>query len=97
MSMHCEERNCDIEDCNRLCNRNRSVCGVPIVAGETGAGGLARSVPLALKESGVCIVYGHGIFSAGEKDFQDAFIKMVDVENRCREEYFILLEKRMKN
>lgn len=97
MSMHCEERNCDIEDCNRLCNRNRSACGVPIVAGETGAGGLARSVPLALKESGVCIVYGHGIFSAGEKDFQDAFMKMVDVENRCREEYFILVEKRMKN
>lgn len=97
MSMHCEERNCDIEDCNRLCNRNRSVCGVPIVAGETGAGGLARSVPLALKASGVCIVYGHGIFSAGEKDFQDAFMKMVEVENRCREEYFILVEKRMKN
>lgn len=97
MSMHCEERNCDIEDCNRLCNRNRSACGVPIVAGETGAGGLGRSVPLALKESGVCIVYGHGIFSAGEKDFQDAFMKMVDVENRCREEYFILVEKRMKS
>ena len=97
MSMHCEERNCDIEDCNRLCNRNRSACGVLIVAGETGAGGLARSVPLALKESGVCIVYGHGIFSAGEKDFQNAFMKMVDVENRCREEYFILVEKRMKN
>jgi ribulose-5-phosphate 4-epimerase/fuculose-1-phosphate aldolase len=92
MSMHCEERNCDIEDCNRLCNRNRTMCGVPIVAGETGAGGLARSVPLALKESGVCIVYGHGIFSAGEKDFQNAFMKMVHVENRCREEYFDLIE-----
>src|SRR5512143_2472349 len=97
MSMLCEERNCDIEDCNRLCNRSRSACGVPIVAGETGAGGLARSVPLALKESGVCIVYGHGIFSAGEKDFQDAFMKMADVENRCREEYFILAERRIKN
>ena len=94
MSMHCEEHNCDIEDCNRLCNRNRSACGVPIVAGETGAGGLARSVPLALKESSVCIVYGHGIFSAGEKDFRDAFMKMVDVENRCQEEYFRLLAER---
>jgi ribulose-5-phosphate 4-epimerase/fuculose-1-phosphate aldolase len=97
MSMHCDERNCEIEDCNRLCNRNRSACGVPIVAGETGAGGLARSVPLALKESGVCIVYGHGIFSAGEKDFRDAFMKMVDVENRCQEEYFVLVEKQLKN
>ena len=94
MSMHCEEHNCDIEDCNRLCNRNRSACGVPIVAGETGAGGLARSVPLALKESSVCIVYGHGIFSAEEKDFRDAFMKMVDVENRCQEEYFRLLAER---
>jgi ribulose-5-phosphate 4-epimerase/fuculose-1-phosphate aldolase len=97
MSMHCEEPNCDIENCNRLCNRNRTACGVPIVAGETGAGGLAKSVPLALKESSVCIVYGHGIFSAGEKDFQDAFMKMVHVENRCREEYFVLIEKQLKN
>jgi ribulose-5-phosphate 4-epimerase/fuculose-1-phosphate aldolase len=97
MSMHCDERNCDIEDCNRLCNRSRSVCGVPIVAGETGAGGLARSVPLALKDSSVCIVYGHGIFSAGNKDFQDAFMKMVDVENRCREKYFDLVKERLKN
>jgi ribulose-5-phosphate 4-epimerase/fuculose-1-phosphate aldolase len=97
MSMHCEERNCEIEDCNRFCNRKRSACGVPIVAGETGAGGLAKSVPRALKESGVCIVYGHGIFSAGEKDFQDAFMKMANIENRCREEYFVLLEKRLEN
>ncbi len=97
MSMHCEERNCDIEDCNRLCNRKRSACGVPIVAGETGAGGLAKSVPLALKKSGVCIVYGHGIFSAGREDFQDAFRKMAEVENRCREEYFVLLEKKIGN
>ena len=44
-----------------------------------------------------CIVYGHGIFSAGEKDFQDAFMKMVDVESRCREEYFVLLEERLRN
>jgi ribulose-5-phosphate 4-epimerase/fuculose-1-phosphate aldolase len=91
MSMYCEEENCETEDCNRLCNRKRSVCGVPIVAGETGAGGLATSVPLAIKNSGVCIAYGHGIFSAGEKDFRDAFIKMADVEDRCRVEYFNLL------
>jgi len=93
MSMFCEERNCTIEDCNRLCNRKRSVCGVSIVAGETGVGGLATSVPVAIKDSGVCIVYGHGIFSAGEMDFHDAFMKMAKVEDRCREEYFKLLEK----
>ena len=96
MSMHCEEENCGIEDCNRFCNRDRSVCGVPIVAGETGAGGLAKSVPLAIKDTGVCIVYGHGIFAAGKKGFRDAFIKMSETEDRCREEYFRLLEERSK-
>lgn len=96
LSMLCDEKNCTIRDCNRLCDRVRSVCGVPIVAGETGAGGMARSVPAAMKDQGVCIVYGHGIFSAGVKDFRDAFMKMADVENKCREEYFRLVEERIK-
>lgn len=96
LSMLCDEKNCRIKDCNRLCDRSRSVCGVPIVAGETGAGGMARSVPEAMKQQGVCIVYGHGIFAAGEKDFRDAFMKMADVENKCREEYFRLVEERNK-
>jgi ribulose-5-phosphate 4-epimerase/fuculose-1-phosphate aldolase len=94
LSMLCDEKNCDIKDCNRLCNRSRSVCGVPIVAGETGAGGMAKSVPAAMKEQGICIVYGHGIFAAGEKDFEDAFMKMAEIENKCREKYFRLLEER---
>jgi ribulose-5-phosphate 4-epimerase/fuculose-1-phosphate aldolase len=94
LSMLCEEENCVIKDCNRLCNRVRSVCGVPIVAGETGAGGMARSVPAAIKQHGVCIVYGHGIFAAGENDFEDAFLKMADVEKRCRDEYFRLVEEK---
>ncbi|MEK6744958.1 MAG: class II aldolase/adducin family protein [Nitrospirota bacterium] len=97
LSMLCDEKNCRIKDCNRLCDRARSVCGVPIVAGETGAGGMARSVPAAMKQQGVCIVYGHGIFSAGEKDFRDAFMKMADVENKCREEYFRLVEERTRS
>jgi ribulose-5-phosphate 4-epimerase/fuculose-1-phosphate aldolase len=94
LSMHCEEDNCTIEDCNRLCDLKRSVCNVPIVAGETGAGGLARSVPAAIKESGVCIAYGHGVFSAGETDFKDAFMRMAGAEDLCRQEYFRLLEER---
>ena len=96
LSMLCDETNCGIKDCNRLCNRVRSVCGVPIVAGETGAGGMAKSVPAAMKQLGVCIVYGHGIFAAGEMDFRDAFMKMAVVENKCREEYFRLMEERNK-
>lgn len=96
LSMHCEEEHCDIQDCNRLCNRKRSACGVPVVAGETGAGGLARSVPAAIRERGVCIAYGHGVFSAGEKDFRDAFVRMAEVEDLCRREYFKRLETDVK-
>jgi ribulose-5-phosphate 4-epimerase/fuculose-1-phosphate aldolase len=92
MSMFCKEENCAIPDCNRFCDRDRSVCGVPIVAGETGAGGLAKSVPLAIRDTGVCIVYGHGIFAAGERDFKEAFMKMAEVENRCRERYFEMIK-----
>jgi ribulose-5-phosphate 4-epimerase/fuculose-1-phosphate aldolase len=92
LSMYCREESCVITDCNRFCDRKRRVCGVPVVAGETGAGGLAKSVPQAVQEQGVCVVYGHGIFAAGEKDFKDAFMKMADVENRCRDEYFRLLQ-----
>lgn len=94
LSMHCEEEDCGIEDCGRNCTRKRSACGTPIVSGEIGAGGLAKTVPAAIRESGICIVYGHGVFSAGHTDFKDAFHKMVDLENRCREEYFDLVERK---
>jgi ribulose-5-phosphate 4-epimerase/fuculose-1-phosphate aldolase len=100
LSMHCEEQDCDVEDCGKNCKQKRAVCGVPIVSGEIGAGGLARTVPPAVKDSGICIVYGHGIFSAGERDFRDAFMKMAEAENRCREEYFRLMRSgacRMRN
>jgi ribulose-5-phosphate 4-epimerase/fuculose-1-phosphate aldolase len=91
LSMHCEGGECEVEDCGRNCKRKRSACGAPIVTGEIGAGGIAKTVPPAVTESGVCIVYGHGVFSAGEKDFKDAFLNMVKLENRCREEYFELV------
>lgn len=94
LSMFCEEKNCAIKDCGRDCRRKRSVCGVPIVPGELGAGGLARTVPPAVRETGTCIVYGHGVFTAGERDFREAFERMVHVENRCREEYFRLVGAR---
>lgn len=55
---------------------------------------MAKTVPAAIKDSGACIVYGHGVFSAGEKDFQAAFMRMVEVENRCREEYFSLMRNK---
>jgi ribulose-5-phosphate 4-epimerase/fuculose-1-phosphate aldolase len=94
LSMFCEVPDCGIRDCGRDCRRKRSVCGIPVVSGELGAGGLAMTVPPAIRETGVCIVYGHGVFAAGEQDFRDAFRKLVDAENRCREEYFSLIEQR---
>lgn len=96
LSMFCEEKDCGIGDCGKNCNRKRSVCGIPIVPGELGAGGLAKTVPAAIRETGVCIVYGHGVFAASEKDFRGAFRKLVDAENRCREEYFRLVDERTK-
>jgi ribulose-5-phosphate 4-epimerase/fuculose-1-phosphate aldolase len=93
MSMYCTEEGCHIEDCTRNCDRKRSVCGAPIVTGETGAGGLGRTVPPAVRESGACIVYGHGVFAAGRSDFREAFARMVEIENRCREKYFRLVKR----
>ena len=94
LSMFCEEKGCGVEDCGRDCKRKRTVCGIPIVSGELGAGGLAKTVPPAIRETGTCIVYGHGVFAAGNKDFRDAFRTMVEAENRCREEYFSLVDRR---
>ncbi len=93
LSMHCEEKDCSTEDCGRNCKRRRSACGIPVVPGEIGAGGLAKTVPSAITGCGACIVYGHGVFSAGVSDFREAFMKMMEVEGRCREEYFKLAGK----
>jgi hypothetical protein len=43
---------------------------------------------------GKAIVYGHGVFAIGRDGFEEAFRSMVDVENRCREEYFRRFDER---
>lgn len=89
MSMLCEERQgCTITDCWRDCPKVRILGGTPVVAGEIGAGGIARNVPPVIGEPGRAIVYGHGVFSIGRNDFREAFRSLVEVENWCREEYF---------
>ena len=65
-----------------------------MVAGEIGAGGIARNVPPVIGETGRAIVYGHGVFSIGMADFQAAFQALMDVENWCRNEYFRRFDKR---
>ena len=93
MSMLCETRDCPVQDCWKDCPHVRLLGGTPVVAGEIGAGGLAKRVPPVIGATGSAIVYGHGVFTLGREGFGEAFAAMVDVENFCREEYFRRLEK----
>ena len=88
MSMLCEEKDCPVKDCWKDCPNVRMLGDIPVVAGEIGAGGLAVRVPPVIGAPGKAIVYGHGVFTTGKDGFEEAFRSMVDVENRCREEYF---------
>jgi ribulose-5-phosphate 4-epimerase/fuculose-1-phosphate aldolase len=88
MSMLCEEKDCPVKDCWRDCDKVRLLGGTPVVAGEIGAGGLARRVPPVIAGPGRALVYGHGVFTTGRTGFAEAFMAMVDVENWCRKEYF---------
>lgn len=93
MSMLCDrKKECAIKDCWKECPHVRDLGGTPVVAGEIGAGGLAKRVPPVIGTSGSAIVYGHGVFTLGRTGFTEAFKSMVDVENFCREEYFRQLE-----
>ncbi|HWI41415.1 MAG TPA: class II aldolase/adducin family protein, partial [Verrucomicrobiae bacterium] len=94
LSMLCHEEGCDVADCWRDCPRVRRVHGTPIVAGEIGAGGIARRVPPVIGETGAAIVYGHGVFTVARGGFGEAFRRMVEVENACRRAYFDLLDER---
>jgi len=85
VSMLCERRGeCGIADCGRDCPEIRMFGDVPIVSGEIGAGGLARTVPPVISEHGSALVYGHGLFCAGEAGFGEPFRRMVEIENRAR-------------
>ncbi|MDD5232853.1 MAG: class II aldolase/adducin family protein [Syntrophales bacterium] len=63
---------------------------VPVVAGKPGEGpdGLHLTVPPALNENRGVIVYGHGVFTAGREDFNEAFRNMLEIERMCRDKYF---------
>lgn len=85
VSMICDRRGeCKVADCGRDCPDVRMVEGVPVVAGEIGAGGLARTVPPVIGRFGVALVHGHGLFAAGRGGFGEPFRRMVEIENRCR-------------
>lgn len=85
VSMICNRRGeCAVVDCGRECPEIRMFGSVPIVSGEIGAGGLARTVPPVIREHGVALVHGHGLFCGGVKGFADPFRRMVEIENAAR-------------
>jgi len=94
LSLSCEEPTCELRgQCHLCCPRPRQAAGVPIVPGEVGTGphGLCHTVPPALAGHRGVIVYGHGVFTVGKTDFNDAFAALVEIENACREAYFASL------
>jgi ribulose-5-phosphate 4-epimerase/fuculose-1-phosphate aldolase len=95
MSMICAEKEtCHVTDCWRDCAKVRFLGDTPVVAGEIGAGGIAKNVPPVIGRTGSAIVYGHGVFSIGTTDFREAFQGLVDVENWCRLEYFRRIDEK---
>ncbi|HEU0265695.1 MAG TPA: class II aldolase/adducin family protein [Geobacterales bacterium] len=94
MSMLCEVEGCPITDCWRDCDRVRLLGGTPVVAGEIGAGGLAKRVPPVIGQTGAAIVFGHGVFAIGSGDFATPFRALLQVEQWCRTEYFRCLHQR---
>lgn len=97
MSLLCEETGCQTADCWKDCVRLRDLDGVPVVAGEVGAGGLARSLPPVIGKTGVALVYGHGVFAVGFESFAEPLSAMLTFENRCRSDYLMRLENRLKS
>lgn len=90
LSMDCELRDCPNRDsCHIKCEQERFINDIPIVPGEVGTGptGLCNTLPPAIKDRRGAIVWGHGLFTVGQKDYNEAFRSLLDIENMCRQEY----------
>ena len=96
LSLLCEEE-CKTSDCWKDCAKVRLLNGVPVVAGEVGAGGLARSLPRVIGSCRLALVYGHGVFATGINDFAEPLSAMLHFENWCREHYLQRLNLRILN
>jgi len=95
MSMDCDKVDCPNRgECHIKCTECRTVNGIPIVPGEVGTGptGLCNTLPPAMASSGAAIVHGHGLFTAGANDFNEAFERLLDIENQCRKRYFDMVK-----
>ncbi len=90
MSLFCEKPDCSMKGlCHIKCPTKRSIQDIPIVPGEVGTGpyGLCHTLPLAIKDKRGVIVFGHGLFTTGKRDFSDAFNNLIEIENMCLREY----------
>ncbi len=91
-SMLCNDRkNCENRNsCHIKCSRDRRIGDIPILPGESGTGpySIATTLPPALARNRAAVIYGHGIFTTGQKDFTDAFQTLVEVEKNCFDAYF---------
>lgn len=92
LSMDCDQReSCEYRNvCHIKCPYERVVNDVPIVPGEVGTGkyGLCNTMPPAIKGRRGAIVYGHGLFTVGKEDFNEAFENLLSIEKMCKELYF---------
>jgi ribulose-5-phosphate 4-epimerase/fuculose-1-phosphate aldolase len=92
-SMSCRQEGCDLSTCYKTCRVPRFIDNIPVVSGEIGTGptGLAHTVPESMAGRNAAIVYGHGIFAAGDDDFSEPFDVIRTTEQKCRKEYFLKL------
>lgn len=93
LSLLCEEKECKTADCWKDCAKIRELGGVPVVAGEVGAGGLARNLPPVMGTRSLALVYGHGVFAIGRHDFSEPLSAMINFENWCRNSFIQRLEQ----
>jgi ribulose-5-phosphate 4-epimerase/fuculose-1-phosphate aldolase len=96
LSMDCDNGSCEHQgECHLYCPKDRDACGIPVVSGEVGGGthGLCHTVPKAVQDKSCVIVYGHGVFTIDQTDFNGALKRLIDIENQCRIEYFKRVEE----
>lgn len=91
LSLDCDREGCPERGfCHTRCPERREAAGTPVVPGEVGTGryGLYRTVPPVLQEHPGVIVRGHGVFTAGDRDFNAPFATLWAIESACRKAYF---------
>ena len=89
-SLLCDRTDCDrVGQCHILCPHPRQIGDIPIVPGEVGTGphGLCHTLPPALQGRRGAIVYGHGLFTTGQVDFNEAFAGLLEIEQMCLDHY----------